>query len=162
MSSAPKNRHVPERKANDGAISFVCEWKRTISANNKQAEPPDVPASFSDEDGDVSAVDLGDKTVEGILAHGVRTTLLYTKVVSSKKVQVTRIHEVWTAPDLKLIVRVIDGDPQGIQTVWGLERVSRSPDPALFQPPLDYELQHGKSDKYTNHDFEYLDSWFSK
>jgi len=46
--------------------------------------------------------------------------------------------------------------------MWGLRKISLSADPALFQPPADYEAQHRKSDQYTVHDFEYLDSWFSK
>ena len=143
-------------------IDFPLLQDRLERAAHATAEPPDVPAGFSDEDGKVSVADLGDKTVEGIRAHGMRTTLLYAKVVLNKTIQVTRIHEVWIAPDLKLIVRVIDGDPDGIETVWGLEKVSLSPDSALFQPPAGYELQHSKADRFTDHDFDYLDSWFSK
>jgi len=123
---------------------------------------PDVPPDFSDNDGKVSKVDLGDQVVEGVAVHGVRWTLRYEAKRDSETIQRTRIHEVWTSAEMKLIVRVVDGDPHGVEIMWGLRKISLSADPALFQPPADYQLQHDKSGKSTIHDFEYLETWFSK
>jgi hypothetical protein len=125
-------------------------------------ELPDVPPDFGDEDGKLSTSDLGDKSIEGIQVQGVRWTLKYTKTESGKTIHLVRIHEVWVAPELKLIVQVVDGDPDGVETVWGLEKMSLSPDSSLFQPPVEYESQHHHSDRGIEHDIDYLKTWFAK
>jgi hypothetical protein len=61
-----------------------------------------------------------------------------------------------------LIVRVTDGDPNGVETVWGLNKISTSPDPALFKAPDGYKVQHQGSTVWAAHDFEYLETWFEK
>ncbi len=155
--------HWPEGELADHvAIDFPLSEPRLEQAAHATAELPEVPPDFSDEDGEVSTADLGEKMIEGIMAQGVRSTLRYRKTESGASINLTRIHEVWTAPAMKLIVRVIDGDPSGIETVWGLEEISLSPDPSLFKPPIDYERQHWNSDKGATQDFEYLESWFAK
>jgi hypothetical protein len=86
-------------------------------------------------------------------------------------VQRTRIHEVWTSAEMQLIIRVIDGDPKGEESIWGLEKISLKPDPALFQPPDGFEIEHrtpgqllrwGVSGGRSEYDFEQLKSWFEK
>jgi len=155
--------HWPEGEiAGHAAVDFPLSEARLEQTAHATAELPELPPDFSDEDGEVTTADLGDKTIEGVRVHGARWTLQYSKAESSRTMHLTRIHEVWSASDMKLIVRVIDGDPQGVETVWGLEKVSLSPDPALFRPPADYEVQHGKSDEWAHEDFEYVESWFAK
>jgi len=144
------------------SINFPLSQAHFELAAHATAEEPDVPAPFTDEDGNVITVDLGDRTLEGVKAHGVRSTLRYTKTDLGQTIHVTRIHEVWTAPEMKLIIRVLDGDPNGVESVWGLEKITLSPDPSLFQPPADYEAQHNKTDKWIDEDFEILQSWFAK
>jgi hypothetical protein len=143
-------------------IDFPLSEARLEETAHATGDLPDVPPDFSDKDGKVSMMDLGDRGIEGIPVHGARWTLRYDANQDGEIIQRTRIHEVWTSAELKLIVRVVDGDPHGIETVWGLKKISLSADPALFQPPGDYQLQHRKSDNGAIHDFEYLDSWFSK
>jgi hypothetical protein len=128
---------------------------------------PELGPDFTDEDGKVSTMDLGDRSIEGITAHGVRWTLRYDTNQDGRIIRRKRIHEVWTSAEMQLIIRVIDGDPNGEESVWGLEKVSFEPDPALFRSPDGYEMQHrslgqwGKTDKYwVDNDFEDLKSWF--
>lgn len=156
--------HWPEGvRAGRASVDFPLFETRLEETAHATAELPEVPPDFTDEDGRVTTADLGDQMIEGIQAHGIRSTLQYTKRGDSgQKINVTRIHEVWTAPEMKLIVRVIDGDPTGVETLWGLEKVSLAPDPSLFQPPADYEKEHRHSDEGTIYDFEYLETWFSK
>jgi hypothetical protein len=122
------------------------------------SEMPALPADFSSDRGELTTVDLGTRIVDGIRAHGVKTTL----VEFTGKTRKTRIHEVWTAPEMKLIVRVVDGDPSGLQTIRGLEKVSLQPDSALFQAPEGYKVQHQDSDKWAEHDFENLETWYEE
>jgi hypothetical protein len=126
------------------------------------SELPELPPDFASEDGEVRTADLGDKEVDGIVAHGVLTTLRYSRVESGKRVRATLIHEVWTSPEMKLIVKVIDGDPNGEETVWGLEKVSLQPDPSLFRPPGDYKIQHAADESLFAYDLQYLESWFAR
>jgi hypothetical protein len=121
------------------------------------SELPELPVAFNSDSGKVRRVDLGSRAIDGIPAHGVRTT-----IESRDSHRIASIHEIWIAKEMKLIVRVIDGDPSGVETVWGLEKVSTHPDSALFRVPAGYELQHQISDVWAAHDFEYLRTWFEK
>ena len=125
------------------------------------SSPPALKPDFS-EDGEVSTADLGDKTIEGIRVHGVRSTLHYDVNQNGQIVHRTRIHEVWTSQDMQLVVRVIDSDPNGEETVWGLEKISLAPDASLFHSPEGYGTHHNKSDELCAQDFENLKSWFEK
>lgn len=159
-------------RADHHAIDFPLSQnllERTVHATT---DLPDMAADFSDEEG-VNTVDLGERVVEGVLAHGVRTTLRDTATKSGAPIHLARIHEVWTAPEMKLIIRVIDEFPNGVETIWGLEQISVSPDPSLFRPPADYTWVHRSSEwfrrnpqftvgDFTTGNFEYLESWFAK
>jgi len=152
-----------------GGVDFPLTLVRQEDAADSTAALPALKPDFTDEDGKMSTVDLGDRVIDGITAHGVRWTLLYDVNQDGQPVQRTRIHEVWTSREMQLIVRVIDGDPGGEETMWGLEKISLSPDAVLFRPPDDYEMEHRKSDGMgaTHHgfvdaDFEALQGWFTE
>ncbi len=81
------------------------------------------------------------RTLMALEANGVRTTSAYPPGYSGNKLPITRIHEVWTSSDLNMVVRVIDGDPNGEETISGLEKVSLQPDPTLFQAPENNSIQ---------------------
>ena len=149
-------------RAGRGAVEFPLTEAHLEEAAQATADLPGLPPDFSDEEGKVSTVDLGDETIEGIEAHGVRWTLRSAKAGRGGTIYLTRIHEVWRAPSMKLIVRVVDGDPSGVETVWGIEKVSLSSDPSLFLPPAGYEIQQRNSDKFAAVDLECIDSWFVK
>lgn len=148
-----------------GAREFVemplspANLERTVHATS---DLPDIPPDFDLEDGVVTKTKLGTELIEGISAAGTRITIVSPPGHSGTSVPVIRIHEVWISHPFNLIVRVIDGDPSGIETVWGLEKISLSPDPSLFQPPPGYRLIHQRSDVWAEHDFDLLESWFSR
>jgi len=104
---------------------------------------------------------LGEKIIEGIRATGVRTTKEIPAGHLGNKQPILTIHEVWTSADMKLIVKVIDGDPSGEETISGLQHVSLSPDSDLFQSPEDYEIQHSdRVGKFVDSDLLDLAEWF--
>ena len=129
-------RHGP------GAVDFPLTEARLKQAADLTTMPPALGPDFTDEVGKVSTEDLGDREIEGVAAHGVRWTLRYDANQDGQTVQRMRIHEVWTSAEMQLIIRVIDGDPKGEESIWGLEKISLSPDPALFQPPAGYKMEH--------------------
>jgi len=162
-------------RAAHGAVDFPLTAARLEQAVELTATLPGLGPDFIDEDGKVSNVDLGGREIEGVVAHGVRWTLRYDANQDGQTVQRMRIHEVWASAEMQLIIRVIDGDPKGEESIWGLEKISLSPDPALFQPPDGYEMEHrtraqlrnwgvneGSMDDFAMYDFEHLKSWFAK
>lgn len=150
-----------ERQSN-GVVLMPISQDHLERALRETSEMPDLPPDIDTGSSSVTTTDLGEKTIAGITARGVRTTVVYPAGNHNNAVILTIIHEVWTAPDMKLIVRVVDGDPQGEETVWGLEKISLHPDPELFQLPAAKEVQKQNSDKGAEYDFAALRSWFAK
>ena len=143
------------------SVDFPLTPARVEEAAESTSKMPEIGPDFNEQDGKVSMADLGERDIEGIQAHGVRSTLRYAANQDGVTVQRTRIHEVWTSMPMQLIVRVIDGDPNGEETVWGLEKISLAPEAGLFRPPDGYEMQHRSVDQ-NDHDYKYLKTWFEK
>ena len=165
------NHWVSGETADASAVEFPLTAERLQQAVNSTTTLPSLGPNFTDEDGKVSKADLGEREIEGIPAHGVRWTLRFDANQDGNIVHRTRIHEVWSSAEMRLILRVIDGDPNGEETVWGLEKLSRSPPATLFQPPAGYELQHHcmdgrmpalQCDALTTSDFDALHQWFAE
>ncbi len=98
-----------------------------------------------EEDSSVTWESLGQKQIEGVTATGVRTTTEQLPESSGKAPSKT-IHEVWVSQEMKLVLRVIDGDPHGVETISGLEHLSLSPDPSMFIPDGGVVMRFGLSD----------------
>ncbi len=96
------------------------------------------------EESDVISKDLGQKEIEGVSATGVRWTTAIRTGDPGKKAIITHIHEVWTSAEMRMVIKVIDGDPRDEETISGLEHISRLPDPSLFIPPDNYDICDGK------------------
>lgn len=88
--------------------------------------------------------DLGIETIEGVEAHGRRTTTTTPAGMVGNSEPLVSTHEVWSSMTIKpypLVLRQIDDDPQGGKTTREATRVSLSePDQSLFQPPQGYEV----------------------
>lgn len=120
-----------------------------------------VPGPTTDDEAtSVKTVKLGSKDIDGVSATGVRTTFIYPPGYSGNKLPIARIHEVWTSPELNLVVRVIDGDPSGEETISGLEKISLQPDAALFEPPESNRIQKISRD-FTAHYIQDFSDFFT-
>jgi hypothetical protein len=82
---------------------------------------------------------LGAQTINGLYAEGYRVT---TPVRDPRTgTDMTATTEEWLTPDLKMVVRKIETDPQGVVRRTELTDVGRSdPDPELFKLPQGYEV----------------------
>ncbi len=108
----------------------------------------------------VSAQDLGEKSFEGIKAKGVRTVVAHEGVDGKPRMT---IHEVWFSSDMRLVIRVVDGDPTGDERISGLDHISLAPEPSLFRPPEGRTLRHWKDNsEYADPDIDELSQWFVK
>ncbi len=79
---------------------------------------------------------LGTQTIEGISAVGTRTTRTIPagEIGNERPLEITS--EVWTSPDLQMIVMSKRNDPRVGETVYRLTNIQRAePDPSLFQVP---------------------------
>lgn len=86
-----------------------------------------------------SAQPLGTRELEGLRAHGERTTWTIEagRVGNEKPIVITR--EVWTAPDLMVTVSSRDFDPRSGETNYRLKGVKRGePDASLMRVPADF------------------------
>ena len=112
----------------------------TITLTAAQLQAAEVAVAKLDEssDAETSVEDLGSGIIEGVPVTGVRIRLAPSGGAPNSVYAVTR--EVWTSPELKVILRVITTDPEKCVTMAGLENVSRHPDPSFFNPPEGYEL----------------------
>lgn len=92
--------------------------------------------------GEGSVSPLPAREIEGLRAHGERTTWVIEagRLGNEKPIQIVR--EVWTSPELMLTVMSRDFDPRQGEEVYRLKNVKRGePDAALMKVPQDYELR---------------------
>ena len=100
------------------------------------------------EEREVIRENLGQKEIEGVSATGVRWSTAIPTGVPGQKATITHIHEVWTATEMQMVIKVIDGDPRDEETISGLEHITRAPDPSLFHPPEGYAIYDWKTSRW--------------
>lgn len=79
------------------------------------------------------------REIEGVRAHGERTTWTIEagKLGNEKPIEIVR--EVWTAPELALTLATRDFDPRSGEVHYRLANLKRGePDPALMKVPADF------------------------
>jgi hypothetical protein len=92
--------------------------------------------------------DLGFKEVEGVLAHGYRSTILGTQEDGEWNGKVRYVDETWVSDDLSKIVLQILTDVRGkIETRITLSDIKREePDASLFEIPVGYKTTVANDD----------------
>jgi hypothetical protein len=90
----------------------------------------------------ITTEDLGTQSMQGLEVTGKRTTTIVPIGRSGNSAPITKTYEVWTSPELQLVVKQEWNDPRTGQRRVALEKVARTdPDPALFRPPAGYEVK---------------------
>ncbi len=89
--------------------------------------------------------DLGEQTIEGVLATGTRTTAVIPAGAIGNDQPIRVVSEEWTSKDLGILMLTRHSDPRSGETTYRVTNVNRAePDPALFQLPADYKLLQSK------------------
>ena len=162
----PKSRtitHWPEGdRAGRVAVVVPLTQTQTDQVEESTSQTPNDRSEFEPDASSVTTRKLGEKVIEGVRVLGVRRTTIFPVGHDGNKVPITRIHEVWTSPDLNLLIKTIDGDPNGEETVTGLEKISLQPDSALFQSPTGYQVQRRSSGNFVDSDRQFLAKWSSR
>jgi hypothetical protein len=84
--------------------------------------------------------DLGTQEIEGVSCHGVRDTITIPAGHIGNEQPIVTTMEVWTSPDLHIVVLEKHNDPRFGETIYRLSSINRSePDPSLFQIPAGYK-----------------------
>lgn len=93
-------------------------------------------------DHNVSKVDLGTQTIEGVTAQGTRTTRTLPAGEVGNELPLVITTETWFSPDLKVLVLSKTEDPRMGETTYKLINIQRSePPPDLFEIPTDYTIK---------------------
>jgi len=86
--------------------------------------------------------DLGIETVGGVLAHGVRTTLIIPAGSMGNDRDIKVVNETWTSEDLHMLIKSMNADPRfGTSTYELTNIVQAAPSAELFQIPPGYTVQ---------------------
>jgi hypothetical protein len=95
----------------------------------------------------VSVEDLGYKEIEGIMAHGIRSTILGTDKDARWNGRPMRISESWMSDDLATTLLYVHSDlrkqAEGRSSLMNIRRVE--PESALFEIPPDYKTSSSAS-----------------
>ena len=115
--------------------------RRALRAHNGERAGMRPPFDSVAKDNRVEA-DLGQQTIDGINATGKSVTRTIPAGSIGNSQPITEKSEVWTAPDLQVVVRSTYNDPRWGQSTYTLTNLRRGePNAALFQVPADYTIQ---------------------
>ena len=90
----------------------------------------------------VTTEDLGTDVMAGVAVRVTKTTTIVPVGRSHNDAPITKTHEVWTSPEMKLTLKEQWEDPRtGMRTV-ALDQLSRTePDAAMFHAPSGYKVK---------------------
>ncbi len=98
--------------------------------------------SFNSAKGDVVKEDLGEQTIEGILAKGTRTTTTVPAGALDNEQPIRIVSEEWFSQELQVLVLTRHSDPRVGDTTYRLVHVSRTePEKSLFELPAGYTIR---------------------
>jgi hypothetical protein len=94
-----------------------------------------------DEPGESKQEDLGTQVIEGVACTGSRETRTIPAGAIGNERPIDIVSEIWTSPELKMVVLSKHSDPRFGETLYRLTDLNRAePDPALFQLPSNYKV----------------------
>jgi hypothetical protein len=86
--------------------------------------------------GETTKEDLGQQTIEGVVASGTRTTTVIPAGAIGNDQPVKVVSEEWFSPDLQVLVLTRHSDPRTGESTYRLSNIVRGDQPkALFEPP---------------------------
>ena len=123
---------------------------RSGGAAPSDAPPPPPPMAIAmgkvggEDHAEATTEDLGSQTIEGLLVTGVRTSRTIPAGEIGNEKPITSVTEVWTSPDLKVIVYSKRTDPRMGEQTYKLTNIVRAePDASLFTVPGDFKVTEG-------------------
>jgi len=91
---------------------------------------------------DLVKEDLGEQTIEGVLAKGTRTTSTIPAGTLDNEQPIRIVSEEWFSQELQVLVMTKHSDPRVGETTYRLVNVSRTePAKSLFELPAGYTIK---------------------
>jgi hypothetical protein len=148
-----ERNHTAIRTMLPSASNGISKWytadrfngpaRSSVTKYNALVTPAIAPSSAPKPDQpQITREKLSPQEMEGLVVEGERITTVFPVNSFGNDRPVTTVGEIWTSPELKLIILSKSIDPRfGEQTtrVTNIER--GEPDAALFQIPSDYTVQ---------------------
>jgi len=114
----------------------------TSGAPGTQVSVQTLAKHQAEADTDVTHVDLGTQTVEGVAAQGTRITRTLPAGTVGNEQPLVITTETWYSPALKVLVMSKAEDPRMGTTTYRLTNIQRGePSAALFEIPPDYAIK---------------------
>ena len=86
--------------------------------------------------------DLGEQTIEGVLAKGTRTTSTIPAGTLDNEQPIRIVSEEWFSQELQVLVMTKHSDPRVGETTYRLIDLTRAePDKSLFELPAGYTVK---------------------
>ena len=107
---------------------------------DRRPAPPD--ATRQPDSNDRVEADLGTQLVSGVSANGKSITRTIPAGAIGNSQPIVEKSEIWTSPDLQVVVLSKRNDPRAGQSTYTLANIQRTePNAALFQLPSDYKVE---------------------
>ena len=150
-AAASKVADEAKAKAAGGRITVMREGEFSAVAP-PPLPPPGLAAAgpdqvilydkLSDEKQNAKTDDLGQQTIQGVVAQGHRTTITIPAGQMGNERPIEIVNETWYSPELQTTVMSKRSDPRFGDTTYELTNIERAePDPMLFQVPSDYKVE---------------------
>jgi len=123
-------------------ISPVTTEKRVVVSGSNPGVEQRIWVDSTNDPSQIKTESLGTQVIEGVPAEGTRTThtIPAGQIGNERPVEVTS--EVWTSPDLQMVIMSRRNDPRFGETVYQLTDIKRAePDPSSFQVPSGFALK---------------------
>ncbi len=122
-------------------VAMRREFKSRTGENRSHTANGAAPESKSSVEGD-----LGQQSINGLTATGKSFTRTIPAGAIGNAQPIVEKSEVWTSPDLQVVILSKRSDPRFGQSIYSLSNIQRNePNAALFQVPSGYTVQDAPS-----------------
>ncbi len=133
---------IARQQAGPGMATMNVEKRVIVSGSNPGVEQR-IWVDSSNDPSQIKTESLGTQVIEGVTAEGTRTThtIPAGQIGNERPLEITS--EVWTSPDLQMVILSKRNDPRFGETDYRLTDIKRGdPDPSLFQVPSNFTVKN--------------------
>lgn len=142
ITSAPSGGTVTVSTTTGDASGQVKQVQRSVVVTTAGEGPVFKVGAEITTKGETTKEDLGEQTIEGVLAKGTRTTTILPAGAVDNEQPIRIVSEEWFSPDLQVLVLTRHSDPRVGETTYRLGNVTRTePAPSLFELPAGYTVK---------------------
>ncbi len=125
-----------------GNVTTMSIQKKVIIAGSNPGMEQRIWVDSGNDAGQAKSESLGTQVIEGVTAEGTRVTRTIPagQIGNERALEITS--EVWTSPELQMVVLSKRNDPRFGETIYRLTDIRRAePDPSLFQVPSSFSIK---------------------